>query len=264
MSKVWFLILVSAIVTLLFRDPTAAINAMIKGSHASVNLAMELVALYAFWLGLFAIIEKIGLAEKLSKLLKPVIRFLFPGVNKECEKCITMNVSANILGLGNASTPMAIKAIGQMDADKNGRASQNMIMLVVISCTSLQLLPTTVIGLRATHGSVNPTDFLLPATVATIVSTILGITFVKVIGLLIRKFAKNKAENAEIVPIKEITMLKAPLSMTKVEKSNLHTPLSVAKVEKSSLKTSLGENKSDKMPLKDRIFNKNKLKRAQK
>ncbi len=192
MSKVWYIMLLSSVTALLFTNPGKAVTAMIAGSHASVKLAIELAALYGFWLGFFGIIEKIGLADKLGRLLHPVVNFLFPGLNKKGEKYVTMNMAANLLGLGNASTPMAIKAIKEMD-DGSGKVSQNMIMLTVLSSTSLQLLPTTVIGLRATHGSVNPADFLIPATVATIVSTVLGITLVKLIGLMLKK-RKNKKE----------------------------------------------------------------------
>lgn len=198
MSKIWYIMLLSSVAALLFTDPGKAVTAMIAGSHASVKLAIELAALYGFWLGLFGIIEKIGLADKLGKLLHPVVSFLFPGLNTNGEKYVTMNMAANLLGLGNASTPMAIKAIKEMD-DGSGKVSQNMIMLTVLSSTSLQLLPTTVIGMRATHGSVNPADFLLPATVATVVSTVIGITLVKVIGMLVRKCkskGKTKKERA--------------------------------------------------------------------
>lgn len=192
MSKVWYIMLLGSVSALLFTNPGQAVTAMIAGSHAAVKLAIELAALYGFWLGFFGIIEKIGLADKLGRLLHPVVNFLFPGLNKKGEKYVTMNMAANLLGLGNASTPMAIKAIKEMD-DGSGKVSQNMIMLTVLSSTSLQLLPTTVIGLRATHGSVNPADFLIPATVATIVSTVLGITLVKLIGLMLKK-RKNKKE----------------------------------------------------------------------
>ena len=174
---------------------------MIAGSHASVKLARELVALYGFWLGLFGIIEKIGLADALSRLLRPVVKFLFPGLSDKGGKYVTMNMAANLLGLGNASTPMAMHAIREMDTGST-RASQNMIMLTVISATSLQLLPTTVIGLRATHGAVNPADFLFPATVATVISTILGITLVKLLGALCRKRAAKKA--AAKLPLQKV------------------------------------------------------------
>ena len=92
--------------------------------------------------------------------------------------------------------------------DGSGKVSQNMIMLTVLSSTSLQLLPTTVIGLRATHGSVNPADFLIPATVATIVSTVLGITLVKLIGLMLkkRKIKKEKKKAGAPLPLSVKTL----------------------------------------------------------
>ncbi len=192
--------LLSSVTALLFTNPGKAVTAMVAGSHASVKLAIELAALYGFWLGFFGIIEKIGLADKLGRLLHPVVNFLFPGLNKKGEKYVTMNMAANLLGLGNASTPMAIKAIKEMD-DGSGKVSQNMIMLTVLSSTSLQLLPTTVIGLRATHGSVNPADFLIPATVATIVSTVLGITLVKLIGLMLKKRKSKKEKKKAGAPL---------------------------------------------------------------
>ena len=202
MSKVWIIILLSSICTLLIKDPSAAITAMVQGSHDAVSLAMELVALYAFWLGFFAILEKTGISDRLAKILRPVVRFLFPGVKDNTEKFITMNMSANILGLGNASTPMAIRAINSMDDDGSGKASINMIMLVVISSTSLQLLPSTVIGMRASHGSANPSDFLLPCMVATVLSTVLGIACVKILWL-IRKRGKLSQKRKNQKPRKE-------------------------------------------------------------
>ncbi len=218
MKKIWVLILLSSIATLIFTDPAAAVNAMIKGSHDAVKLAMSLVALYAFWLGFFAILEKIGIAEKLAKILKPLVRFLFPGISEETGKFITMNMSANILGLGNAATPMAINAINSMDTKKDSKASINMIMLVVISSTSLQILPTTVIGLRASHGSLNPSDFLLPCMAATVISTVIGITLVKLLGAFKKK--KTGAETTAANP----ALLAHPTPKNKrvrAEKSNI-------------------------------------------
>ncbi len=106
-----------------------------------------------------------------------------------------MNISANLLGLGNAATPMAISAIKHMD-DGSGKASTDMIMLTVISATSLQLLPTTVIGMRATAGSANPTDFLFPSLIATVLSTFIGIVLVKLCAAIFDRPKKTKAERA--------------------------------------------------------------------
>lgn len=203
MSKIWLLLLISSISTLLFINPSMAITAMVKGSSEAVTLAMTLVALYGFWLGFFAILEKIGIADFIAKILRPLVRFLFKGVKPETEKYISMNMSANILGLGNASTPMGIKAINSMN-DGSPYATTNMIMLIVISATSLQLLPSTVIGMRATHGSLNPTDFLIPTTVATIVSTILGIFLVKLISKFLpdKKKKEKEADTVSPLPLK--------------------------------------------------------------
>lgn len=200
MSKVWYVMLLASVTALLFTDAGKAVTAMVAGSHAAVKLTIELAALYAFWLGFFGIVEKTGLSDKLGKLLRRPVGFLFPGLSEKGRKYVTMNMAANLLGLGNASTPMAIKAIGEMDTGST-KASQNMIMLMVISSTSLQLLPTTVIGLRATHGSVNPADFLLPGTLATVLSTVIGITLVKLIGLLIRKAQRKKGAKAALSPL---------------------------------------------------------------
>ncbi len=191
MAKAWVVMLFSAILTLLIKNPSLTVKAMISGSHSAVNLSLELLAVYSLWLGFFKIIEKVGLADKLAWALKPIVKFLFPSLNDEGRKFVTMNISANILGLGNAATPMAINAVKTMDNGKE-TATDDMKMLVVLSATSLQLLPTTVIGLRASHGSINPTDFLLPCIVATIVSTVLGIVMVKTICLIKRKTAHAK------------------------------------------------------------------------
>lgn len=182
MGKVFVIMLLSSIMTLLFKDPSVAVTALTNGSYDAVLLAMQLVALYAFWLGFFAILEKTGISGALAKLLRPVVRFLFPGAEKNTAKFITLNMSANIIGLGNAATPMAIEAIKSMDKGDE-KASINMIMLLVISSTSLQLLPTTVIGMRATNGSANPSEFLLACTVATVCSTLIGIFLVKMLHL---------------------------------------------------------------------------------
>jgi len=191
MSKVWLILLVSGLGSLIFIDPSSAITAMTTGSHNAVQLSMRLVALYALWLGFFAILEKTGIARLLAKILRPLVRFLFPNSSDETNQYITLNMSANMLGLGNAATPMAIKAIGSMESE-NGIASINMIMMVVISSTSLQLLPTTVIGLRNTHGSANPADFLLAGFAATVVSTIVGVSLVKLWSFIVKRWKNRK------------------------------------------------------------------------
>lgn len=190
MAVIWLIMLSVSLGLSLFTDPAASVNAMISGAHNAVELSLNLLALYAFWLGFFSLIERLGLSRGLERLLRPVIKRLFPSCDTETRKYITMNVSANLLGLGNAATPMAINAIKRMKSDGT-RASTDMIMLTVISATSLQLLPTTVIGMRATAGSANPSDFLFPSLIATVLSTIIGIILVKLCSKIFdRKRAK--------------------------------------------------------------------------
>ena len=202
MSKIWLVMLIASISTLLFTDPKLAVEAMLAGSSASIDLAINLVAMYGFWLGFFAILEKTGISDLISKLLRPLIRFLFKGSSDEAQKYIAMNMSANLLGLGNAATPMGIKSINLLsDGEK---ANTNMKMLIVISSTSLQLLPSTVISMRISHGSNGPTDFLLPCMIATVASTIIGIALVKLCAAVFDRKKQKRQDKAKIKTDKEL------------------------------------------------------------
>ena len=161
--------MIAGIIAMLLVNPDGAINSMISGANNAVTLALTLLASYALWLGLFKLVEKTGISGFLTKLLRRPVNFL---------------------GLGNAATPMGINAADEMD-DKSGRATDGMIMLLVLSSTSLQLLPSTVIGLRAAKGSLSPASFLPACMCATVLSTIVGITLVKLIS-----FIENVIPNA--------------------------------------------------------------------
>lgn len=193
MNVIWFLIVFVGTAAMLFTDPDGAIRALLTGSKGAVDLALTLIATYGFWLGFFALLEKTGASRLVARALRPVIKRLFRGESPETERYIAMNMSANLLGLGNAATPMGIGAICSMDR-KTPYATTNMIMLVVISATSLQLIPSTVIGMRIARGSTSPTAFLLPCAVSTVASTIIGVVLVKlcarVFGDVPRKFRK--------------------------------------------------------------------------
>lgn len=191
MNRIWLIMLLASLVTALVKDPSIAISAMLNGSTDAVNLAMELVAVYGVWLGFFALLEKTGISDVIAKLLKPIVKFLFKGSTEQAQKAVSMNISANLIGLGNAATPMGINAI-KLLGDEKEQANTNVIMLVVISATSLQILPTTVISMRAAHGSTSAADFLLPCIVATVVSTIVGVALVK---LLSKIFTDDKRKS---------------------------------------------------------------------
>ena len=137
------------------------------------------------------IVDATGRGKKLAKLLRPLIRKLFRVDNEEIEKMIALNMSANMLGLGNAATPMGIKAMQALD-DGSGKATFSMIMLVVVNATSIQLLPSTVIGLRANAGRADPADIILPTILATIVTVSIGISLVILCDKIKKKLARRK------------------------------------------------------------------------
>ena len=177
MNVFWIMMMLSSMLVMLITNPADMLSEMIGASASALELCIELCAVYAVWLGFIELIDASGLSEKLAKLLRPIIKKIFKVDNAETEKIIALNISANMLGVGNAATPMGIRAMQALD-DKSGKANFAMIMLVVINATSIQLLPTTVIGLRSSAGSENPADIILPTLIVTITTTVLGILLV--------------------------------------------------------------------------------------
>ena len=191
MNIFWLLMMLSSMLVLLIVNPSEVLSEMIGASTEALELCIELCAVYVVWLGFIELIDASGLSNKLAKLLRPLIKKIFKVDNEEIQKIIALNVSANMLGVGNAATPMGIKAMQALD-DKSGKANFAMIMLVVINATSIQLLPTTVIGLRASAGSANPADIILPTLIVTITTTILGIILVHSIEKIRLKIKARK------------------------------------------------------------------------
>ncbi len=191
MNKIWLFMMLASLFVLIYVDPGATLTTMIDASTDALTLCIELCAVYAVWLGLLEIVDASGLGKKLAKLLRPIIKKLFKIDNEEIEKMIALNMSANILGLGNAATPMGIKAMQAMD-DKSGVATYSMMMLVIVNATSIQLLPSTVIGLRANAGSSDPADIILPTILATIVTTSVGILLAILCNKIKTRLARKK------------------------------------------------------------------------
>lgn len=189
MNKIWLCMIILSICFLLWTDPGSVLSQMLASSKDALTLSIELCSVYAVWLGVLEIVEQSGLSEKLARWLHPVIKKVFNVKDPVTEKLIAMNISANMLGLGNASTPLAIKAIKNMDTG-SPIASTPMIMLIVINATSIQLLPTTVIGLRQAAGSTSAADIILPTLITTIFTTILAIFLVKLCAKLIKRGEK--------------------------------------------------------------------------
>ena len=172
--------IVSSLFVLVASAPEQALTSMMSASANGVQMCIEFLGLYAIWLGILQVLDDTKLSHKLSHMLRRPIRFIFGKTDPETEKNICLNVSSNILGLGSAATPFGIKAMQGMDKGSE-LATKGMIMLVIINSTGIQVLPTTVIGLRALAGSTAPSAIIWPTVIATFVPTIIGIILVKVI-----------------------------------------------------------------------------------
>ena len=159
-------------------------NALFNSADEAVNLALGLISIMSFWLGIMKIIEKSGLIRVINKLLTPMAKFLFPDVPKDhpAMNAILMNMSANLLGMGNAATPFGIKAMQNLQElnDKKDRATDSMCTFLAINTSSITLIPTTVLGIRAAAGSQEPTEIVGTTLIATICSATAAITADKV------------------------------------------------------------------------------------
>lgn len=191
MNKIWLVIMLCGITVLLFVNPSAVLPAMLDAANESTAVVFSLLSVYLVWLGLFELLDATGINRGISKMLKPVIRFLYGDLPPLAVSRISLNMSANLLGLGGAATPMGIEAAALLD-DGSGTASDSLIMLIVVNATSIQLLPTTLIGIRAAAHSVSPGDIILPSLIATLVTTVVGVTLAKLCAALSKKLRARK------------------------------------------------------------------------
>ncbi len=179
MNVLFVLIFVVSVVMISVSEPEKVTSAMLSGATDAVSLSIKMLAIYAVWTSVLKLMEKTGLDKKLTKLFRPVTKRLFKNESEKAVDFATLCIASNVLGLGGASTPAGIEAVRLMD-DKSGVATKNMVMLTVISATSLQLLPLTVLSLMSEYGSVAPSSIILPSIISTLSSTIIGVTLVSV------------------------------------------------------------------------------------
>ena len=162
--------------------------AAVEGAQAAVELCVSIAGMLCLWTGVMEVMRRSGLAEGLSRLLRPVLSLLFPQVSGDrgVMDSISANVSANLLGLGNAATPLGIEAVRRMERKSPGTASDAMCMLVVCNTASIQLIPTTVASVRAAAGSTAPFDILPAVWLASALSVGVGIAACKLLARIWR------------------------------------------------------------------------------
>ncbi len=188
----WFwagAVLCAAFFAFLTETGTQVTAALLDSSAQAVELCVAMAGPLCLWAGLGKLMDRVGLTAVLAKLLSPILGRLFPSSRKDAElaKHLSANVTANLLGLGNAATPMGIRAAGRLRNPKEpARATDELCRLVVMNTASIQLLPTTVAAVRQSAGCANPFDILPSVWVSSVLSVSAGLTAAWVLGRIWR------------------------------------------------------------------------------
>lgn len=185
-NYIWLALIVIGVLTAVFQGNVQVVtDAAIESANSAVELSIGLVGVMTLWLGLMRLAEKAGIVNLISKLLKPILKRLFPEVpeNHPAMGSMVMNMAANLLGLGNAATPLGIKAmkeLQELNEDKT-TATNSMCMFLAINTSSVTLIASTVIAYRAAAGSSNPAEIIGPTIIASVFGTIVAIVAAKLL-----------------------------------------------------------------------------------
>lgn len=176
-NYIWVAMTIIGIVFAMFNGTMNEVNeAVFTGAKEAVTLCIGLISILVFWLGMMRIAEDAGLLTILAKLFQPIVKKLFPEVPNEHPAMgyILSNMMANLFGLGNAATPLGIKAMEELKKANGGKneASRSMITFLAINTSSITLIPTTVIAIRMNYNSANPTEIVGTTLIATIISAV--------------------------------------------------------------------------------------------
>ena len=186
LNYIWgFIILISIICAIFTGNMEALSNSILVGASDAINLVITMASMMSLWSGILKIADSGGITCILAKILKPVLKHLFKDCPEDSPamRAICMNITANILGLGNAATPLGISAMKEMKKlNKNSDvASNSMITFVVMNTASIQILPTTMSILRQKYHSAAPFDIVPAVWISSVVALLVGITLAKVL-----------------------------------------------------------------------------------
>ena len=190
MSWIWTGMIAFSLAGALFLGNASALaGAVTEGAQSGVTLAISMSGAICLWSGVGALMEKTGISQAVSKLLRPILGRLFPSTKKDqvLSGYLSANVCANLLGLGNAATPMGIQAAQRLASGKKSIATNELCRLIVLNTASIQLLPTNVAAVRSSLGCVRPFDILPAVWVTSLCSAGLGITAAWLLGKLWKK-----------------------------------------------------------------------------
>lgn len=187
LNVIWPIFIIASVIYGVFAGRMDAVtNSIFESAESAVQLTITFFGTLCLWNGIMQIASKTTMIEKIAKLLSPLMRFLFKEIKKEDKayKEISMNIVANIMGLGNAATPLGLKAMKTLQKDNPNKKvlTNSMAMLIVINTASLQIIPTTVIAIRSSLGSENPTSIIVGVWVATIAAFITVVIATKILS----------------------------------------------------------------------------------
>jgi spore maturation protein A len=179
-NHIWLWMILSGVVAAVVQGRVDLVTqAALTGAKEAVAVCIGLISILVFWMGLMRIAQDAGLLEKLARLLRPAVRFLFPSVPPDHPAMgyILSNISANMFGLGNAATPMGIKAMEELQKlnPDPKTASPAMCTLLALNTSGFTLIPTTIIGLRMKYGSADPAEIIGSTLLATMISSLVAI-----------------------------------------------------------------------------------------
>ena len=190
MSWVWILIVLFSIVCGIYSGTIKEVSAAVaQGAQSGITVTVSIAGAVCLWSGVGTLMDKAGVTDLLAKLLRPLLNGLFPGTrhNGQLRRSLSANICANILGLGNAATPMGIQAIKAMQLpDRPDLATDEMCRLIVLNTASIQLIPANVAAIRASLGSGSPFEILPAVWVTSIVSASVGLGAAWLLGKLWR------------------------------------------------------------------------------
>lgn len=177
LNKIWpVFVIVSFSYAIFFGNLEQLNSSIFESTNDAISLSINLLGTICLWNGIMQVANKTTIIDKLTNLLNPIIRILFPEMrkNKQIRKEISMNMIANILGLGNAATPLGLKAMKSMQKENSQKdtLTDSMLVFIVLNTASIQIIPTTVIAIRNSLGSNNPTAIVFPVWIATICAAI--------------------------------------------------------------------------------------------
>ena len=190
MNVVFVLLLGLGVLSLALSNPHSVLPALLDGAKQGVDVCLRLTSVYALWMGLMQVVEESGLQDKLSRAFGRVFGKLFKGESPRTHGLIGLNLAANFLGLGGAATPVGIEAMGSMAGDR-GEVSDNMILFFVLNVTAVQLVPTTVVSMRAAEGSASAGDVILPTLVVSVLSAVFGVGLCLVCRAVSRRIRRH-------------------------------------------------------------------------